>query len=291
MMNQKIRKAVIPAAGLGTRFLPATKAQPKEMLPIVDKPVIQFVVEEAVNAGIEEVIIVTGPGKRSIEEHFTRNFGLESVLREKNNEKGLEELEKIEDLAQIKFAFQEKPLGLGHSVLCAEKFVGNEPFAVLLGDTIVQANSCMSPLMKVFEKYGNSVVAVEEVEKSQVQNYGIVSGKKIGGKGNIIKVDSLVEKPSIESAPSNLAIFGRYVFTPQIFDCLQDIKPGKGGELQLTDAINLLCLKESVYAFLITEKRYDIGLREQYFKAFVEFALERKDIGPQVREYLKTLKL
>ncbi len=282
---------MIPAAGFGTRFLPATKAQPKEMLPIVDKPVIQFVVEEAVGAGLDEVIIVTGPQKRAIEEHFTKNFGLEKLLREKNNQKGLEELEKIEALADIKFVVQKEPKGLGDAVLHAEKLVGGEPFVVLLGDTIVHSKVCVSPLLDVFSKYGQSVLAVEEVAKSEVSRYGIVAGEKIGE--NLYKVSQMVEKPKPESAPSNLAIFGRYLLTPEIFDCLKKTPAGLGGEVQLTDAINLLRQKDgaSVFAYKITEKRYDIGVRMQYFKAFVEFALEREDIGKEAREYLKSLKL
>ncbi len=287
-MPKRVRKAVIPAAGFGTRFLPITKAQPKEMLPIVDKPVIQFVVEEAVNAGIDDILIVTGRGKRAIEDHFDRNVELEQLLKGKEDFDALEQLEKLHSMADIHYIRQKDALGLGHAVLCAEKHVGDEPFVVMLGDTIVKANSCTKPLVDLYGKYGKSIVAVEEVPKEMVPQYGIVAGTPV--EDGVLKISKMVEKPRIEDAPSNLAIFGRYLLTPGIFDALKGTKPGKGGEIQLTDGIDALRKKEDVYAYKITEKRYDIGKRMQYFKAFVEFALERPDIGKDVRQYLKELK-
>ncbi|MFA6048921.1 MAG: UTP--glucose-1-phosphate uridylyltransferase GalU [Candidatus Micrarchaeia archaeon] len=287
--SKKVTKAVIPAAGFGTRFLPATKAQPKEMLPIVDKPVIQFVVEEAVNAGLDDILIITGRGKRAIEDHFDRNVELEELLRGKQDYKSLEALEKIEKLADIHYVRQKEAQGLGHAVMCAQKHVDDEPFVVLLGDTIVKANACTKPLVDIYSKHASSVVAVEEVPKGMVSQYGVIGGKKFAP--SLYKVDKFVEKPLPAEAPSNLAIFGRYLLTPEIFGCLKETKPGKGGEIQLTDGLELLRQKQDVLAFEISEKRYDIGKRMQYFKAFVEFGLEREDIGKEAREYLKSLKL
>ena len=285
----KITKAVIPAAGLGTRLLPATKSMPKEMLPIIDKPVIQYVVEEAVDAGLDDILIITGRGKRAIEDHFDRNVELEDTLRSKEALEMLKTLEKIESMADIHYVRQKEALGLGHAVLCAKKHVGNEPFVVLLGDTIVKANDCTKPIVDLYNKYQKTIIGVEEVDKSLVSQYGVVGGKNVSD--GVIKVDKLVEKPSIAEAPSNLAIFGRYAFPPSIFDCLSGLAPGKGGEIQLTDGISKLSKTEDIYAFTITEKRYDIGKKFNYFKAFVEFGLEREDMGPQVREYLRSLKL
>ncbi len=289
LAGKKVTKAVIPAAGFGTRFLPATKAQPKEMLPIVDKPVIQYVVEEAVNAGLDDILIITGRGKRAIEDHFDRNVELESLLRSKQDHASLAELEKIEKLADIHYVRQKEALGLGHAVMCAQKHVDDEPFVVLLGDTIVRANSCTKPLIDIYSKHEASVIAVEEVPEEMVSQYGIIGGKKF--EPSLYKVDRFVEKPFPADAPSNLAIFGRYLLTPEIFDCLKQTKPGKGGEIQLTDGLELLRQEHEVLAFEIKEKRYDIGKRMQYFKAFVEFALEREDIGAEAREYLKGLRL
>lgn len=285
----RIRKAVIPAAGLGTRLLPATKSMPKEMLPIIDKPVIQYVVEEAVASGLDDILIITGRGKRAIEDHFDRNVELEDDLRSKDAQKMLSELEKIESLADIHYIRQKEALGLGHAVKCAQKHVGGEPFVVLLGDTIVKANHCTKPLVDQFARREKTIIAVEEVEKSLVRQYGIVGGKPCGD--GLIKVDRLVEKPEPADAPSNLAIFGRYAFPASIFDALDGLPAGKGGEIQLTDGIARLAKSEDVFAFTITEKRYDIGKKFNYFKAFVEFGLEREDMGAEVRAYLRSLKL
>ena len=285
----KITKAVIPAAGLGTRLLPITKSMPKEMLPLVDKPVIQCVVEEAVSAGLEDIIIITGRGKRAIEDHFDRNIELEEDLRSKDAQNMLAKLEKIESMADIHYIRQKEPLGLGHAVLCAKKHVGGEPFVVLLGDVVVTVGDCTRPLVDLFSRFQKTVIAVEEVERGQVSEYGIVGGKKIGH--NLVKVDKLVEKPHVAQAPSNLAIFGRYAFPPEIFDCLEGLPPGKNDEIQLTDGIARLAQGEDVYAYTITKRRYDIGKKLNYFKAFVEFGLDMPDIGPAAREYLKSLKL
>jgi len=288
-MAKKITKAVIPAAGLGTRLLPATKSMPKEMLPIVDKPIIQYVVEEAVDAGLDDILIITGRGKNAIEDHFDRNLELEDLLKHKESHEMLKALERIENMADIHYIRQKNPNGLGHAISCAEKHVNGEPFVVLLGDTIVKANHCTKPLVDIYAKHEKSVIGVEAVDKSVVNQYGIVSGKKTGD--GLLLLDKLVEKPKPAEAPSNLAIFGRYAFTPGIFDCLDGLAPGAGGEIQLTDGIAKLAKKEPVYAFTITEPRYDIGKKLNYFKAFVEFGLARDDIGPDARAYLKSLRL
>lgn len=285
----QVRKAVIPAAGFGTRFLPVTKAQPKEMLPIVDKPVIQFVVEEAVNAGIDDILIITGRGKRAIEDHFDRNVELEHLLRSKEAHGALAQLERIYKLADIHYIRQRETLGLGHAVLCAEKHVGSEPFVVMLGDTIVRADSCTKQLIALYEKLHAPVIAVEEVARDAVSQYGIISGTRVSDA--IYEISKLVEKPSPAEAPSNLAIFGRYLLTPEIFGFLERTKPGKGGEVQLTDALELMRSKHALYAYKISDRRYDIGKRMHYFKAFVELALEREDIGKEVKDYLKSLRL
>lgn len=282
-------KAVIPAAGLGTRFLPATKAQPKEMLPIVDKPVIQFVVEEAINSGIDDILIITGRGKRAIEDHFDKSFELEYTLEEQGKKRLLQQMKDISDLADIHYVRQKERRGLGHAILCAKNHVGQEPFAVLLGDTIVESKvPCTKQLVGVFEKYDDSVIAVEEVPRERIPSYGIVDGKKIA-KG-IYRVVDLVEKPKVEEAPSNLGIIGRYILTPEIFTVLEETKTGVGNEIQLTDALRALGKSQSMYASKFTGRRYDIGNKFDYLKASIEYGLENKELGKELREYLRKLK-
>ena len=284
MTKQKIRKAIIPAAGLGTRFLPATKAQPKEMLPIVDTPAIQFIVEEAVASGIEELLIITGRNKRSIEDHFDRSLELEMQLKEHGKYDMLKMVEEISDI-QIHFIRQKEARGLGHAVLCARQFVGDEPFAVLLGDDLVDAKvPCLAQLIDVYEDYGGSVLGVQQVPQSQVSRYGIVAPRQV--KPNVWQAVDLVEKPEAEKAPSRLAVLGRYVLTPAIFDILEHTKPGAGEEIQLTDAICELARKEEVYAYRFEGRRYDIGDKEGFLEATVEQALKRPEIRDDFMAYL-----
>ena len=281
-----IKKAVIPVAGLGTRFLPATKAQPKEMLPIVDKPVIQYIVEEAVKAGIRQIIFVTGRHKRAIEDHFDRNLELERALEEKGKEELLKIVREISELADFIYIRQKEPLGLGHAILTAEPAVGEEPFAVFLGDDVmVSEPPAIKQLMEVFEKFRCSVLGLEEVPKEDVRKYGIAGGKEI--EKGVIKVDSLVEKPAPEEAPSNLAIAGRYILTPKIFEMLKRTKPGKGGEIQLTDAIAMLTQREAVYGRIMEGKRYDTGSKLGFLEATVDFALSRSDLREPFLEFLR----
>ena len=284
MTKQKIRKAIIPAAGLGTRFLPATKAQPKEKLPIVDTPAIQFIVEEAVASGIEELLIITGRNKRSIEDHFDRSLELEMQLKEHGKYDMLKMVEEISDI-QIHFIRQKEARGLGHAVLCARQFVGAEPFAVLLGDDLVDAKvPCLAQLIDVYEDYGGSVLGVQQVPQSQVSRYGIVAPRQV--KPNVWQAIDLVEKPEAEKAPSRLAVLGRYVLTPAIFDILEHTKPGAGEEIQLTDAICELARKEEVYAYRFEGRRYDIGDKEGFLEATVEQALKRPEIRDDFMAYL-----
>ena len=284
-----IRKAVIPVAGLGTRFLPATKAQPKEMLPIVDKPVIQYIVEEAVAAGIKQIIFVTGRHKRAIEDHFDRNLELERALEEKGKEELLKLVREISDLVDIVYVRQKEPLGLGHAILTAEPAVGNEPFAVLLGDDIMVSDPpAIRQLIDVFDKYHCSVLGIQEVPQEDVNKYGIVAGKEI--EKGVYKVDTLVEKPSLEEAPSNLAITGRYILTPGIFEALKNIPPGKGGEIQLTDGIQKLGLREAVYAKIMEGKRYVTGTKVGFLEATVDFAPSRKELREPFLRFLKKRK-
>ncbi|MBT2695649.1 UTP--glucose-1-phosphate uridylyltransferase GalU [Bacillus sp. ISL-55] len=284
----KIRKAIIPAAGLGTRFLPATKAQPKEMLPIVDKPTIQYIVEEAVASGIEEIIIIIGRGKRSIEDHFDKSYELEDALLKKNKLDILEEVQNISSLANIYYVRQKEALGLGHAILCARSFIGNEPFAVLLGDDIVMSETpCLKQIINVFEYCNSSVVAIQSVADSDVSKYGIIKPKGANLEPNLFYIDSLVEKPSQDEAPSNYAIMGRYVLRPEIFDVLANLPAGHGGELQLTDAINELTKRQAVLACNFDGKRYDIGDKIGFIKATVDFALQREDTRDDVIQYLK----
>ncbi len=281
---KKIRKAIIPAAGFGTRFLPATKAQPKEMLPIVDKPAIQFIVEEARKSGIEEILVITGRNKRSIEDHFDKSVELELQLRSHGKYDLLEQVEEISDVT-VHFIRQKEAKGLGHAILCARQFVGDEPFAVLLGDDIVSAEvPVLSQLIKAYKDMGGSVLGVQKVPKDKVSSYGIVNPEKINE--NIWKAVSLVEKPEIEDAPSRLAVLGRYILTPEIFDILEHTQPGSGGEIQLTDAINELASIQNVYAYRFEGRRYDIGDKEGFLEATVEYALSRADLRDKFMAYL-----
>ncbi|MGB9814113.1 MAG: UTP--glucose-1-phosphate uridylyltransferase GalU [Thermovenabulum sp.] len=284
----KIKKAVIPAAGLGTRFLPATKAQPKEMLPIIDKPTIQYIVEEAVKSGIEEILIITGRNKRAIEDHFDRNVELELELKKKGNGELLKLVEDISNLADIHYIRQKEPRGLGHAVYCAKTFVGNEPFAVLLGDDVIDSEvPVLKQMIKVYEKYNCSIIGVQEVKREDVSKYGIIDAKPIDER--IYKVENLMEKPPVEEAPSNLAILGRYIITPRIFEILENTKPGRGGEIQLTDALKELLDYEVIYAYNFEGKRYDVGDKMGYLAATVEFALKREDLNGVFRDYLINL--
>ncbi|MGP1909968.1 UTP--glucose-1-phosphate uridylyltransferase GalU [Metabacillus sp. JX24] len=284
---KKVRKAIIPAAGLGTRFLPATKAMPKEMLPIVDKPTIQYIIEEAIESGIEDLIIVTGKGKRAIEDHFDHNFELEQNLIEK---KKYDLLEKVNHSSGINLHYirQKEPKGLGHAVWCARKFVGDEPFAVLLGDDIVEAETpCLKQLINEYEKTGSSVIGVQSVAEDQTHRYGIID--PLESDGGLYKVNRFVEKPAQGTAPSNLAIMGRYIITPEIFELLEGQKTGAGGEIQLTDAIQQLNEKQSVYAFDFDGTRYDVGEKLGFIKTTIEFSLKHDDIKDEMIRYMKDL--
>lgn len=286
---QSVRKAIIPAAGLGTRFLPATKAQPKEMLPIVDKPTIQYIIEEAVASGIEDIIIVTGRGKRAIEDHFDKSYELEETLAKKGKFDLLEQVQAIANLANIHYIRQKEPLGLGHAINCAKSFIGDEPFAVLLGDDIVhsQTKPCLKQLIEVYERFNSSVIGVQEVPDEDVSKYGIVSIKQTEIAKNCFHVNDLVEKPKLENAPSNYAIMGRYVLRPEIFEILDTQTPGAGGEIQLTDAIKRLNEKQMVVAYNFEGTRYDVGDKFGFIKAQIEFALKRDDLKEDVLNYLE----
>lgn len=283
-----IRKAVIPAAGLGTRFLPATKAQPKEMLPVVDTPSIQYVVEEAARVGLTDILIVTGRGKRSIEDHFDRSVELERFLESKGKLDELKRTREIGDMATIHYIRQRDPLGLGHAVAVAEDHVGNEPFAVLLGDDLIHPSvPLLEEMLRVHERYDRSVVAALEVPPHDIGYYGAIEPEFIDE--HLARVLSIVEKPTPEEAPSNLAVIGRYVLTPDVFDALRRTEPGRGGEIQLTDAINLLANEREVYAYRFDHGRFDVGNKLDYLKATVELALEREDVGEDFRRYLVDL--
>jgi UTP--glucose-1-phosphate uridylyltransferase len=292
-MTKKVRKAVFPAAGLGTRFLPATKAQPKEMLPLVDKPIIQYGVEEAVAAGCDQIIIVTGRGKSAIEDHFDVSYELEKMLEERGKTDLLKIVRQISDLIHIAYVRQKEALGLGHAVLTARELVGDEPFAVLLADDVIDAEvPCLRQLMDVFEKTQCSVLATQVVEGPGISAYGVLEGKPVpGSNGKLYEVLSLVEKPKPEEAPSNLAVIGRYILTPGVFETLSDIKAGAGGELQLTDGLKALLKKEKIYGYVFDGKRHDTGDKLGFLKATVEFALKRPDLGGPLRQYLKSLNL
>ncbi|CDM69204.1 UTP-glucose-1-phosphate uridylyltransferase [Clostridium bornimense] len=286
----KVKKAIIPAAGLGTRFLPATKAQPKEMLPIVDKPTIQYIIEEAVASGIEEILIITGKSKRAIEDHFDKSIELEMQLKESGKDDLLKVVEDITNLVDIHYIRQKEPKGLGHAIHCAKTFVGNEPFAVMLGDDVVDSEvPCLKQLIDCFNEYKTSVLGVQKVAEDQVSKYGIVEGIEI--EDRVYKVKNLVEKPKEGETNSNTAILGRYIITPRIFDILEHTEPGKGGEIQLTDALQTLMGEEAMYAYNFEGRRYDVGDKLGFLQATVEYALKREELKDDFREYLKSLDL
>ena len=282
----KVRKAVIPAAGLGTRFLPATKAQPKEMLPIVDKPTIQYIVEEAIASGIEDILIVTGRGKRAIEDHFDKSYELEDILKRKGEEELLALVQSISNLANVNYVRQKEPRGLGHAIYCARSFIGNEPFAVLLGDDIVDSEvPCLKQMIEVYEKYDTTVLGVQRVAQEDVSKYGIIKCTELDHR--IYQVEDMVEKPDHDKAPSNVAILGRYIISPDIFTYLESVTPGKGGEIQLTDALRMLLSSGSMIAYDFIRKRYDVGNKLGFLQATVEFALKRDDIRDDFSAYLR----
>jgi UTP--glucose-1-phosphate uridylyltransferase len=283
-----VRKAVIPAAGLGTRFLPATKAQPKEMLPLVDKPAIQWVVEEAVRSGITDILIITGRGKRSIEDHFDRTFELEHYLESGGKDDLLKEVQQIAEMANIHYVRQGEPKGLGHAVSAARQHVGDEPFVVMLGDDIMSEDSnVLHDMLQAHYRFGRSVIALKPVPEADISSYGCARADQVDGA--IVRIEEIVEKPAAAEAPSNLAVMGRYVFTPEIFEVLDRVAPGKGGEIQLTDAIGLLLDDQEVYGFCFEDGRYDIGNKLDYLRATVELALKREDLGPAFAEFLRSV--
>ncbi|MDQ0215925.1 UTP--glucose-1-phosphate uridylyltransferase [Oikeobacillus pervagus] len=286
----KIRKAIIPAAGLGTRFLPATKAQPKEMLPIVDKPTIQYIVEEAVHSGIEDIIIISGRGKRAIEDHFDKSYELEETLAKKEKWESLEEIQMISSLANIHYIRQKEPKGLGHAIYCAKSFIGQEPFAVMLGDDIVEAETpCLQQLIHVFNEHQDaSILGVQQVPFQDVSKYGIIKQDEMISE-NLFQVKDLVEKPEQEKAPSNLAIMGRYILQPEIFDILEKTSPGAGDEIQLTDAIRKLTNIQSVFAYYFEGNRYDVGDKLGFIKATLELGVKRADLRESLLNYLDEL--
>jgi UTP--glucose-1-phosphate uridylyltransferase len=284
----EIKKAVIPVAGLGTRFLPATKSMPKEMLPIIDKPVIHYVVEEAIASGIDDIIFVTGRSKRSIEDYFDDSPELEMHLKSKNKDSMLKIVQDISSMVDIHYIRQKEPRGLGDAILTAEKHINGEPFAVLLGDDIiVNKTPCTKQLINNFHKYGRSTIAVEEVPMEKTGSYGIIQGKALDE--SLYLLEDIIEKPAPENAPSNIGAIGRYVFTPEILDCIKKTNAGVGGEIQLTDGIRLLKEEQQIYAYKFTGKRYDTGDKVEYVKAIIDFALANKDIQEQIREHLKSL--
>jgi UTP--glucose-1-phosphate uridylyltransferase len=283
----KVRKAVIPAAGLGTRFLPATKSQPKEMLPIVDKPAIQYVVEQTVEAGIRDLLMITGRGKRNLEDHFDRSFELEYRLEQAGKYDELKQVREISEMATVHYIRQKEPLGLGAAVAMAESHVGGEPFAVLLGDDIVTSGNLLKHLLDVYDRYGRSVISVVEVPRSDIHLYGAIRPEEV--EENLVRVLGLVEKPPPDEAPSNLAVIGCYVLTPEIFDALRRTPPDSGGEVQLTDALNLLAGEQTVYGYIFEGVRYDIGKKLDYLRATVELAIDREDVGPGFRAFLADL--
>jgi UTP--glucose-1-phosphate uridylyltransferase len=288
VVMQRVRKAVIPAAGLGTRFLPASKSSPKEMLPVVDKPSIQYVVEEAVRAGITDILVITGRAKRAIEDHFDRNFELEYYLEQAGKHELLKEVQASAELADIHYVRQRDPLGLGHAVSVARSHIGNEPFAVLLADDImIDDSTLLRAMLDVHDRYGRSVVALQEVAPDEVSSYGCVEPDSLHE--DLVEIRRIVEKPRPEEAPSNLAVMGRYVFTPEIFDALDRIQPGRGGELQLTDAIQLLLEEQTVYGQRLKFGRYDVGQKVDFLRANIELALDRPDLGPQVEAILRDI--
>lgn len=286
MMN--VRKAIIPAAWLGTRFLPATKAQPKEMLPIVDKPTIQYIIEEAVEAGIQDIIVVTGRNKRSIEDHFDRSIELELELEKGDKQEMLDMVREISEMANIHYIRQKEPRGLGHAILAAQHFIGDEPFAVLLGDDVVISKQpCLGQMLDVFKEYQTSILGVQTVAHEVVNKYGIIAGKQVDER--VYKVNDMVEKPSVEEAPSNVAVLGRYIITPEIFRFLETQDVGKGGEIQLTDALKRLAKEQAMYAYDFKGHRYDVGSKVGFIQANIEFALRREELREEMEEYLSRL--
>ncbi|MGV3488612.1 MAG: UTP--glucose-1-phosphate uridylyltransferase GalU [Tuberibacillus sp.] len=283
----KIRKAIIPAAGLGTRFLPATKALPKEMLPIVDKPTIQYIVEEAIASGIEDIIIISGRNKRLIEDHFDKSYELEETLLKKNKQALLQEVQKVSNLANIHYIRQKEPKGLGDAILCAKSFVGDEPFAVLLGDDIVKSNTpCLKQLINLFNRYHASIVAVQYVPENEVSKYGIIKPKGMEIEDNVINVETFVEKPK-NNAPSRLAIIGRYILRPEIFNILEKVTPDDSGEIQLTDALKIMVQSQAIFAYLFHGRRYDIGNKMGFIHATLDFALQHPNFKEEVLHHLK----
>lgn len=291
-MAMKVRKAVFPAAGLGTRFLPATKAQPKEMLPIVDKPIIQYGVEEALAAGCDQIIIITGRGKSAIEDHFDVSYELEKMLEERKKTDLLTIVRQISDMIHVAYVRQKEALGLGHAVLMARELVGNEPFAVLLADDVIDANTpCLKQMIDQFSAVQASIVATQQVDGPAISSYGVLDASPVSGNDRLYEVRNMVEKPKREEAPSNLAIVGRYILTPKIFDVLDRTPLGTGGELQLTDGLRLLLKEEKVYGYRYEGKRHDAGDKLGFLKATIEFALKRPELNPDFHDYLKSLKL
>lgn len=291
-MNQQIRKAVFPAGGLGTRFLPATKVIPKEMLALVDKPIIQYGVEEAINSGIEHIIIITGRGKGAMEDHFDHSFELDATLERRGKKDLLAVSRSVASLARVSYVRQKEPLGLGHAVLCARELVGNEPFAVILPDDVIDAEvPCLKQMIDVFNERGGSVLATQTVEGSAISAYGVLAGSPDPANSRIYNCTGMVEKPKLEDAPSKQAIIGRYVLTPRVFELLEETTPGAGGEIQLTDGIKALLKEQKVFGYTFEGKRFDAGDKFGMLQATVEFALKRPDLGPQFREYLKGLRL
>jgi len=285
----KVTKAIIPAAGLGTRVLPASKAMPKEMLPIVDKPTIQYIIEEAVASGIESILIITGRGKRAIEDHFDKSYELENELKKSGKDELLEIVEQISNMVDLHYIRQKEPKGLGHAISCARNFTGTEPFAVLLGDDVVVSREkpALQQLIEVYDEYKTTVLGVQKVKHRDVNKYGIVDPIVKNDSYRLHKVRTLVEKPDVDKAPSDIAILGRYVITPDIFDILEDVAPGKGGEIQLTDALKAQAAQKDIYAYEFSGTRYDVGDKLGFLKATVEFALDREDLKDEFWEYLK----
>ena len=283
-----VKKAIIPAAGLGTRFLPATKSQPKEMLPIVDKPTLQYIIEEAIESGIEEILIITGRNKKSIEDHFDKSVELELELEQKSKKEMLEMVRDISNMVNIHYIRQKEPKGLGHAIHCAKSFIGNEPFAVLLGDDIVDADTpCLKQLINTYDEYKTTILGVQEVAKEDTDKYGILDVKHI--EDRVYKVKDMVEKPSVESAPSNIAILGRYIINPSIFEILENQEPGKGGEIQLTDALKTLSTQEAIYAYNFEGRRYDVGDKFGFLEATIDFALKRDELREDLLNYMKDI--
>ncbi|WP_454095216.1 UTP--glucose-1-phosphate uridylyltransferase GalU [Faecalimicrobium sp. JNUCC 81] len=281
-----VKKAIIPAAGLGTRFLPATKSQPKEMLPIVDKPTLQYIIEEAINSGIEEILIITGRNKKSIEDHFDKSVELELELEQKGKTEMLDMVRDISNMVNIHYIRQKEPKGLGHAIHCAKSFIGDEPFAVLLGDDIVDNETpCLKQLINAYDEYKTSILGVQEVAKEDTCKYGILDVKHI--EDRVYKVKDMVEKPAVEEAPSNVAILGRYIITPAIFDILENQEPGKGGEIQLTDALKTLGKQEAIYAYNFEGRRYDVGDKLGFLEATIDFALKRENLKGDLINYMK----